>query len=123
VVHVNDLADWVSREARLAGESAGALATGARRPEEDVRLLPGENVRYVVPHTIASDGTHTISFRVERPIHGPTILRVGEVHRRKVRAVVPAEMVTLTLSPRLLEGFHGSSLRIDAFPADAGGPV
>jgi NADPH-dependent 2,4-dienoyl-CoA reductase/sulfur reductase-like enzyme len=123
VVHVNDLADWVSREARLAGESAGALATGARRPEEDLRLLPGENVRYVVPHTIASDGTHTVSFRVQRPIHGPTILRVGEVHRRKVRAVVPAEMVTLTISPRLLEDFHGSALRIDALPADEGAPA
>jgi NADPH-dependent 2,4-dienoyl-CoA reductase/sulfur reductase-like enzyme len=123
VVHVNDLADWVSREARVAGEGAGALATGARRPDEDIRLLPGDNVRYVVPHTISSDSEHTISFRVEQPIPGPTILRLGDLHRRKVRAVVPAEMVTMKVAPRLLEGFHGRALRIDAVPADreAGG--
>jgi thioredoxin reductase len=119
VVHVNDLADWVSREARVAGEGAGALATGARRPEEDIRLLPGDNVRYVVPHTLSSDRDHTISFRVQAPIAGPTVLRVGDVHRRKVRAVVPAEMVTLRLSPRLLDGVAGGSLRIDAVPSQA----
>jgi NADPH-dependent 2,4-dienoyl-CoA reductase/sulfur reductase-like enzyme len=119
VVHVNDLADWVSREARVAGEWAAALATGARRPDEDVRLVPGDNVAYVVPHTISRDGTYTVSFRVKRPIHGPTMLRIGEVHRRKVRAVVPAEMVTLQLAPRMLEGWSGAVLRIDAVPAEA----
>jgi NADPH-dependent 2,4-dienoyl-CoA reductase/sulfur reductase-like enzyme len=118
VVHINDLADWVSQEARVAGEAAGALATGAQRPDEGIRLLPGANVRYVVPHTISSNREHTLSLRVSRPIHGPTMLRLGDVHRRKVRAVVPAEMVTIKVSPRLLEGFHGDALRIDAVPAD-----
>jgi thioredoxin reductase len=118
VVHVNDLADWVSQEARGAGEGAGALATGARRPDQDIRLLPGDNVAYVVPHTISSDRPHTVSFRVRRPIHGPTLLRLSDVHQRKVRAVVPAEMVTLKVAPRLLEGFHGDVLRVDAIPAD-----
>jgi NADPH-dependent 2,4-dienoyl-CoA reductase/sulfur reductase-like enzyme len=117
VVHVNDLADWVSLEARVAGEGAGALATGARRIEQDIRLLPGENVAYVVPHTISSDRTHTISFRVRRPIHAATVLRIGDVHRRKVKAVVPAEMVTIKLAPRLLADLHGDVLRIDAIPA------
>ena len=121
VVHVNDLADWVSQEARVAGEGAGALATGARRPDHDIRLLPGENVGYVVPHTISGDQANTISFRVRRPIPGPTILRIGDVHRRKVRAVVPAEMVTLKVTPRLLEGFHGDALRIDAVAAEEAG--
>ena len=116
VVHVNDLADWVSREARVAGTAAGALATGARLIEDDIQLVPGENVAYVVPHTISRTQTHTVSFRVKEPIHASTVLRVGEVHRRKVRAVVPPEMVTLQIAPRLLEGFHGSALRIDAVP-------
>jgi NADPH-dependent 2,4-dienoyl-CoA reductase/sulfur reductase-like enzyme len=117
-VHVNDLADWVSQEAQVAGDAAAALATGTHRVDQDIRLVPGENVAYVVPHTISSDRQHTISFRVRRPIHGPTILRIGEVHQRKVRAAVPAEMITLKLAPRLLEGFHGDALRVDALPAE-----
>lgn len=119
VVHVNDLADWVSQEARVAGEAAGALATGQHRPLEDIRLLPGDNVGYVVPHTISSERTQTVSFRVKQPIYGDTILRLGDVHRRKLKAAVPAEMITIKVGPHLLEGFTGDALRVDAVPADA----
>jgi hypothetical protein len=35
-----------------------------------------------------------------------------------VRAVVPAEMVTLKVAPRLLADFHGDALRVDAVPAE-----
>lgn len=80
--------------------------------------MPGDNVAYVVPHTISRDGTHTVSFRVRQPIHGRTLLRIGDVHQRKVRAVVPAEMVTITLAPRMFEGWTGGVLRIDAVPAE-----
>ena len=118
VVHVNDLADWVSQEARVAGEAAGALVTGQHRPLEDIRLLPGDNVGYVVPHTISSDRTQTVSFRVKQPIYGDTILRLGQVHRRKLKAAVPAEMITIKVGPHLLEGFTGDALRVDAVPAD-----
>ncbi len=116
-LHVNDLADWVSREARVAGAAAGDLAQGHRRPPDDVELTAGRNVAYVVPGTLASNRTQTVSFRVEQPIHGDTILRVGDIHRRKVRAVVPAEMITIKLGPRLLEGCAGDTLRIEALPA------
>ncbi len=119
VVHVNDLADWVSQEARVAGEAAGALSTGRMRPLEDIRLLPGDNVGYVVPHTISSDHNQTVSFRVREPIYGDTQLRLGQVHRRKLKAAVPAEMITLKVGPHLLEGFTGDALRVDAVPFDA----
>ena len=116
-VHVNDLADWVSREAQVAGAAAGDLAMGRARPVEDVHLTPGRNVAYVVPGTLATSRTQTVSFRVEQPIYGDTVLRIGDVHRRKVRAVVPAEMITVKLGPRLLDGSAGGTLRIDAIPA------
>lgn len=120
VVHVNDLADWVSQEARVAGEAAAALVTGRMRPLEDIRLVPGENVGYVVPHTISSDHTQTVSFRVRQPVYGDTLLRIGEVHRRKLKAAVPAEMITVKVGPHLLEGFTGDVLRIDAVPHEGG---
>lgn len=118
VVHINDLADWVSQEAVVAGEAAAASVTGAQRPRQDVRIIPGDNVAYVVPHTVASDGSHTLSFRVREPITGPTVLRLGEGHRRKLRAAVPAEMVTVRVGPKLLEEVRDDVLRIDAVPAE-----
>jgi NADPH-dependent 2,4-dienoyl-CoA reductase/sulfur reductase-like enzyme len=118
LVHVNDLADWVSREARIAGEGAAAVATGRQLPPDDLRIVPGENVRYVVPQTLSRDRQQTISLRVREPILGDTILRVGSVHRRKLRAVVPPEMVTVTLAPRILEAADGDTLRVDVLPAE-----
>ena len=118
VVHINDLADWVTLEARLAGRGAGLASVGARMPADNLRLVPGETVASVVPQSLSSDRTHTISFRVRRPVLGRTQLRLGDVHRRTIKAVTPAEMVTMQVHPRVIEDFHGDVLRIDAVPAE-----
>lgn len=117
-LHINDLADWVSQEAAVAGGAAADVALGRVRARQDIAVTPGTNVRYVTPHTLSTSLTQTVSFRVKQPIYGDTILRIGEAHRRKVRAVVPAEMVTIKLGPKLLEAFAGETLRVDAIPAE-----
>jgi hypothetical protein len=117
-LHINDLADWVSMEATAAGQAAADVALGRHRFREDVTVAPGINVGYVVPHTLSTEHTQTLSFRVKEPIYGDTILRLGDAHRRKVRAVVPPEMVTIKVGPKMLEGFAGDTLRVDAFPAE-----
>ncbi len=119
VVHVNDLADWVTAEARIAGRGAGLAATGRRLPADNIRLVPGENVTGIVPQSVSSERTHTVSFRVRRPVLEQTELRLGDLHRRRIKAVTPAEMVTMQVNPRLLEDFHGDVLRIDAVPVAA----
>ena len=45
-------------------------------------------------------------------------LRLGEVYEKRLRYVVPAEMVSLKVRPRFLEQFHGDTLRIDIEPRD-----
>jgi hypothetical protein len=117
-VHINDLADWVSEEALLAGRSAGQLVTGDLPAADNIRILPGENVAQVVPHSVASDRIHTVSFRVREPIYGDTYVKLGNLHRRKVRAAVPAEMITMKVAPRLLRDFHGDALHVHAVPAE-----
>ncbi len=117
-LHINDLADWVSQEAAVAGAAAADVALARVRARQDIAVTPGTNVRYVTPHTLSTSLTQTVSFRVKQPIYGDTILTIGEAHRRKVRAVVPAEMVTIKLGPKLLEAFAGETLRVDAIPAE-----
>lgn len=112
VVHIHDLVDFVSQEAALAGENAGQYITGKRPPPDNIRLIPGENVAYCVPHTIASDRSQTVYLRVRRPLESCTI-RFGEAYQKKLRYVFPAEMVSIKLRPALLEHFHGDSLRVD----------
>lgn len=116
-VHIHDLVDFVSEEAALAGRCAGQFVTGQMPPADNVRLLPGENVAYCVPHTISTDRAHVVYMRVRRALENCSI-RLGTlggeyVHEKKLRYVVPAEMVNLKVHPRFLENFHGDALKVD----------
>lgn len=115
VVHIHDLVDFVSQESLLAGRNAGLYVTGQRPPADNIRLSPGENVAYCVPHTISSERAHTIYLRVRRPLEKCAI-RFGTVLEKKLSYVFPAEMVTLTVQPKFLENFHGDALSVDVVP-------
>jgi NADPH-dependent 2,4-dienoyl-CoA reductase/sulfur reductase-like enzyme len=119
-VHIHDLVDFVSQESLVAGAAAGAYATGGRRHADDnVRLVPGENVRYCVPSTISTDREHTIYLRVATPV-APCTLRLGDAYQRPLRYAVPGEMVTLTVRPKFLRDFGGGALRVDVVAREEG---
>ncbi|MCG8510440.1 MAG: NAD(P)/FAD-dependent oxidoreductase [Rhodospirillales bacterium] len=117
VVHIHDLVDFVSQESLLAGRNAGLYVTGERPPADNIRLSPGENVTYCVPHTISTDRPHTVYFRVRKPLEKCSI-RFGDVLEKKLSYVFPAEMVTLKVKPKFLENFHGDALSVDVVPRD-----
>jgi len=118
VLHVHDLVDYVTRESLLAGRFAGEWAQGVRRPVDNIRLIPGDNVRYCVPHSLSTEREHTIYMRC-KTVMQPCKIRVGNLMEKKLRFVVPAEMIMLTIKPHLLDKFHGDTLRIDILPEDA----
>ncbi|GIV70008.1 NAD(P)/FAD-dependent oxidoreductase [Caldilinea sp.] len=117
VVHIHDLVDFVSAEAMLAGRSAGLFAIGAPLRPDNVRLLPGENVAYCVPHTISTEREHTVYMRTRRILEGCRLRLVAPdgriVYEKRLRYVFPAEMVNLKLKPAILQHFHDDALRID----------
>lgn len=120
-VHIHDLVDVVSQESHLAGSGAGSFVAGSRVPADNVRLVPGENVRYCVPSTISTDRDHTVYLRVSRSM-APCTLRLGDVHERPLRYVVPGEMVTVKIRPKVLQAFHGGTLRVDVIPREEANP-
>jgi len=117
VVHIHDLVDFVSQESFLAGHNAAAYLRGALPPQDNVRLLAGENVVSCVPHTISTDREHTLYLRVKQA-QEKSIIRFGAVYQKKLRYVAPAETITIKLMPRFLEHFHGDALRIDVLPRE-----
>ena len=119
VLHVHDLVDFVTRESLLAGQYAGEWAQGVRRPADNIRLVPGDNVRYCIPHTLSPEREHTIYMRCKQAMK-PCRIRVGNLMEKKLRFVVPAEMIIFKIKPDLLEKFHGDTLRIDILPAEKG---
>lgn len=117
VLHVHDLVDFVTRESLLAGRFAGEWAQEVRRPKDNILLVPGDNIRYCVPHSLSPERVHTIYMRCKEPMK-PCKIRVGNLLERKLRVVVPAEMITLKIKPDLLDRFHDDTLRIDILPAE-----
>ena len=119
VVHVHDLVDHVSEEATLAGRAAGAYATGNAPAPDNVKLVPGDNVRYCVPHTITTDREHIVHMRVTHPFEACT-LKLGDAYARPLRYAFPGEMVTVKVRPRFLEGFSGDSLQVSVEAREEG---
>lgn len=118
VVHIHDLVDFVSQESLLAGRNAGNYLRGLRQPTDNIQLVPGNNVVYCVPHTLSTDREHTLYMRVRKPMERCTI-RLGDHYEKKLRYVVPAEMINLKVKPDFLENFHEDTLRIDIEPTNA----
>ncbi|HEX7393737.1 MAG TPA: NAD(P)/FAD-dependent oxidoreductase [Anaerolineaceae bacterium] len=118
VVHVYDLVDWVTEAGLMAGKSAAQLVqSGKQTVSPVIPVKAGENVRYVVPHTLCpdhlADGEIRIQMRVRQPIEQPVWVEVrsGEklIHRKGEPYTRPGEMVTIPLKPAMLDAVKASS--------------
>lgn len=112
VLHIHDLVDNVSEESLRAGAFAGELAQSRRRPQDNIILQAGDNVRYCVPHTLSPDRQNSIYLRCIHP-QKDCVLRLGNFFEKPLRLVIPSEMISLTIGPEILERFYGAALRID----------
>jgi NADPH-dependent 2,4-dienoyl-CoA reductase/sulfur reductase-like enzyme len=98
VVHVNDLVDNVTLEAEASGAGAAGYALGKASPvKRKISLKAGDNIRYVVPHTICAEKQVTLSMRVREP--GEKMrLTVGNILTNLLRVVKPSEMLKVDLT-------------------------
>lgn len=112
VVHVYDLVDWVTEAGLTAGKAAARLAqNGGAQSATGIPVRAGQNVRYVVPHTLRpehlAEGEIRLQMRVTRPLEKPVWVeaRVGEhlLQRKAEPYARPGEMVTLSLKPNLMD--------------------
>ncbi len=106
VVHVCDLVDNVTRMGQVAGaNAAGFITQGPSEKGAQIKLIPGDNVRYVVPQIInkskfakESIGIH---LRVKTPESNVRLLiTAGEepIFNSRKRAVHPGEALVADLS-------------------------
>ncbi len=121
VVHVYDLADWVTIAGIKAGENAANYAnarSAGQTPVQDmpdIEIQPGQNVRYVVPQKIAPKNLHNnpidLQLRVTHPIEEPVHIQVlnGDtlITRKVEQYVRPGEMVSVKLKEKDLEALQG----------------
>lgn len=104
VLQVHDLVDWVTLEAQRAGKNAANYVKNLTKGAQErgrIKVLPGDNVGYVVPQFIDYLGADTqvqFSFRPKGPSKdqqtqiesGGTVLV-----KRKHQHVIPSEMINI----------------------------
>jgi len=97
VLHVHDLADWVSEESALAGQFAVQYLNGEiSPPQKSIPILAGAGVRYVLPQSISGQRDVTLSLRVASPSRNRVVkVNDGErlVANKKMLRLHPAEMI------------------------------
>ena len=114
VLHVHDLVDYVSEEAKLAGEKAAAYLknelTSDVSTEKIINIEATDGARYSVPSIINVDRMSEqlpIRFRVGNVYKDKYIsMYIGDeriVHKKK-QIIAPGEMETLILMKKQLEG-------------------
>ena len=108
VLHVHDLVDYVSEEAKLAGENAASYVRGEARGTRFVPLVAFDGVRYTVPQQIdpaAMADKVVVRFRVAdvyRDRYVCVYLNGERIQKKKKRIMAPGEMEQVILDKSVL---------------------
>ena len=102
-LHVHDVVDFVTDEGRLAGHGAALYLQNKLHKENDINILPGNGISYVVPQKINAEILEdiTFKFRVKKPVKDVSlIIRSGDnIITKMVKPVlIPSEMVMVKVS-------------------------
>ena len=109
-LHVHDVVDFVSDEARLAGRSAALyLQNKIDNKENKIALKPGNGLSYVLPQFVLENSLEDIiiKFRVRRPVQDQIVwIKSGETVISKLikPVMIPSEMVMIKLAKEKLVG-------------------
>ncbi len=96
VVHIHDLADYVTESSELAAANAVRYASGDLETEKEVQIRPGENITYVVPNKITNADPVSFYMRVSWPLKNATV-KIGDICEKKYRFVRPSEQIKIDI--------------------------
>ena len=123
VLHVHDLVDNVSLEARLAGKSAAAFAKGegstsASSPRREIAC--NDPIGYTVPSFLVSGENAKIFFRVRRPVDSARLEIYSDgksILKTKARSFKPSLMESVNISAEQIKT-AGAEIRLRLIAAD-----
>lgn len=113
VVHVHDLVDFVSAEAKHAGACAAKYIKGNFKKGSYLNIVNGKNINYTVPQKLYVDAVEdklTVFMRVNNIYHNKRIVvRCGDevIATFKKQHLAPAEMEKVVLNKSQLSKIKG----------------
>ena len=107
-LHVHDVVDFVTDEGRLAGHGAALYLKDKMPKGEQIAVVPGNGLGYVVPQFIDrnTEENITLKFRVRKPVKDVNlIIRSGDKIIQKIvkPVMIPSEMVMVKLDKEKLK--------------------
>ena len=115
VVHVHDLVDFVTEEAKNAGKNAAKYIKGKKRLNNFTEIKNGENISYTVPQKFeieSLDGNLNVFMRVRNVFKNKQIVVKDEegnvIQSFKKPHVVPAEMERIIILKDKLKNAKGA---------------
>ncbi len=109
-LQVHDLVDYASLEAEKAGLSAAKYAHTGELPEANIKVSPGQGIRYVVPQHISGTEAVDFSMRVVAPDHDRYVVfrNDGQTLRRmKENVLAPSSMIRFRLRAERFQQVEG----------------
>lgn len=108
-LHVHDLVDYVSGEARKAGKSAAEYVLNKNNNSPSVNNVLGNGISYIVPQSFHLNKDIDFMFRVRKVFKECTIHIYGNGIDKKIKklGIVPSEMQKVTLKKEELENLNG----------------
>lgn len=113
VVHVHDLVDFVSEEAKHAGKCAAKYINGVLNKDNYYNIVNGKNVNYTVPQKVnveAVEDKLTVFMRVNNIYHNKVLVVKSEgetIATFKRNHLAPSEMEKILLSKESLVKIKG----------------
>lgn len=98
-LHVHDLVDYVSEEARRCGKASAEYVLNKSIEAETVNNVLGDGIGYIVPQTFHKDKDVTFMFRVKKVYKDCYIHVYGNNFDKKFKklGIVPSEMQKISL--------------------------
>lgn len=108
VLHVHDLADFVSEEAEIAAEAAARYILGGLSHNADIEVITDGKIRYTVPQII-TDKTKDVKlfYRVSdiyKDVRLSVTFGTETILTKKVAKAAPGEMQTVVIKADKLKG-------------------
>lgn len=114
VLHVHDLADYVSDEAEIAGKAAAEYIKKGACDTVSVPIETDGKIRYTVPQKLTAVKDTAVFFRVGNIYKNATLKILsndGIIFTKKLQKAVPGEMNKIVLKSNLISGVK--SLRFE----------
>ena len=100
VLHVHDLADFVSLEAEQMADSVISYLRLGALPQHQINIIASQMIGYTVPQYISGKTDFTLSLRVRHPLTNCRIIvHQGDqvIATRKFKKAIPAQMIQLPI--------------------------